>query len=395
MPRLFNYSSYPHIFDAFVANANFEAQLALRLTRRDVRDAVDRLHLYHLVLTPLGEDSVSVTGVNHRIAALRSLEPGAPRPYPAARLTRHTRVVDVRGFFPASCNLTLLREAFPNLDILRMCSSRDPPPSYTPYVPFEAKSLVLFTTPLGGNCNPGPFDPWTSEYQFGPAVLPMGEPRELSKKFNKIVVNMKGMDIPIADMFRYARCPPKHVTEIDIIVPYYRSETSPGSIAHFEEVLLGWDTAELINCPHVKYTLIGLDVVRPGYDVRFVEVLREHFSQHRYENVDYSNEGVSQHTSPPPSLTATERSASAVTGDMKSKVQPDIIDKGKDREEKKGEKRKTHAEMVDSYLSAIRTMTMEEYQQRLGLVQAALHTVEYLDNAVAHGGFDMQAVLQV
>lgn len=398
MPTAFTYGNYPHIFDAFVADTSFEAQLALRLSCKSFKLAVDRLHVHHLVLTPKGSDSVAVRGLQGRIAALRRIKPAAWSKNPKFELTSHTRVVDIRGFIPPTCDLTLLKDAFPNLDTLRMCTSKSTPKSYTPYFPFAAKTLVLFTSPQGGDCNPTPYNPGgygdydSEEEDEEPELFPKGASSKLAEKCTKIVVNMKGMDIPIADMFHCALDPPEHVTAVDIIIPAYNSPTSRGSIDSFSEYIVGMDTAELIGSPHVKYTLVGLDVVSLGYDKKFLNVLRRHVSQWRFGDVDYGK-------SPEPKSVRTvvigddgdlkvtissgedEEPVPEAEGSGEKKDQDNDASKEEPQEPKK---KMTHKEKVDSILSAVETLTMKEYRERLGLAQATLQSVEYLRSPAGH-----------
>lgn len=405
MPTAFTYGNYPHIFDAFVADTSFEAQLALRLSCKSFKLAVDRLHMHHLVLTPKGSNSVAVRGPNGRIAALRRIKPAAWSKNPKLELTSHTRVVDIRGFVPPTCDLTLLKDAFPNLDTLRMCTSKNTPNSYTPYIPFAAKTLVLFTSPEGGDCNPTPYNPGgygdydSEEEDEEPELFPKGASSKLGEKYTKIVVNMKGMDIPIADMFRCALDPPEHVTEVDIIIPAYNSPTSRGSIDSFSEYIVGMDTAELIGSPHVKYTLVGLDVVSPGYDKKFLNVLRRHVSQWRFGDVDY---GKSPEPKPVRTVVIGDDSDLKVTmtsGEDEEPV-PEVEGSGAKKDEdndankeepQEPKKKMTHKEKVDSIFSAVETLTMKEYRQRVGLAQATIQSVEYIDGS--SGANDMDAAL--
>lgn len=396
MPLSFTYSNYPHIFDAFVADTSFETQLALRLSCKSFQQAVDRLHVHHLVLTPHGSNSIDIKGAYRRIPALRRIKPAAWRKEPKLELTSHTRVVDIRGFFPATCNLTLLKDAFPNLDTLRMCTSKSEPKSYTPYVPLAAKTLVLFTSPDGGDCNPAGYDEWDSEEEDEPEFVPKGVSSKLPDKYTKIVVNMNGMDIPIADMFRCALDPPEHVTEVDIIIPVYSSPSARGRIEIFSEHILGMDTAELIGSPHVKYTLVGLDVVKPGYDTKFMTVLRRHVSQWKFGDVDYGKESEPKNIRSvrigedgnlevldlEPAVEAGSSHENQVSDDSKETEKDK--EKGESQPESKPDPKKkmTHKEKVDSILSAVETLTMKEYRQRLGLEQAALQYVEYFRSPV-------------
>lgn len=133
MPAL-SYEAYPTIFDNIVAGVDFATELTLRLCCKSLRDAVDHQQARHVVLTPSGKDNTSVRGIIFRIAALRRLCPKSTSQLPAItrELLQHVRVLDIRGFFPATCNLTQLKDALPNLDTMRLCTRKG---AYTPMFP--------------------------------------------------------------------------------------------------------------------------------------------------------------------------------------------------------------------------------------------------------------------
>lgn len=297
------YEAYPDIVDSVIRLSSFATQLRLRLVSRSYRAAIDRDQLRHIVLTPL-EDGACVRGPAHPVAALAKLGPGSwsqlPE-HPNRALGRHVRILDVRGFFPATTNLALLRDAFPNLALFRITTNEG---AYTPYVALSADTLVLFTSPEGGVCNPQPLDDEMNPEDWDEApVVPDNVP-PMSKQITKIVVNMSGDDYPIADMFRCALDPPPHITDIVVFIPRYVTDTfeyPDGRKGHrmglmgevtCAENLIAMDLAELmIGVPHVKYTVIGVEDI-PWPKWRFRRLVRAHLAGFGYGDVEYGDDKV-------------------------------------------------------------------------------------------------------
>lgn len=322
------------------------------------RGAVDKMLKRHLILFSNG-DKVSIQGVAHRIPGLKSLGPSSP-----IELS-DTRVLDVRGYFPPSVDLTKLQASFPVLDVLRMTNSRGRLKGYTPYVPFSASTVVLFTNPNGFDCNPGPRPAWGGHDRA--AHLPAGVEDVLPQSVSKIVINMNGDDIPVADMWRAIHRPASHVKEVVIVVPRYTSLDDPGALGTFNEPIVGMDVADLIvgaphgfigsvsapaRAPSARFTIVGLEAVPiRNYAQHFRSVLREHLSANRFEDVDYGTSGpaVVHGNDGPVFLPAT------------------------------GQAKIAHDTKVEEILSKVETVTKEEYVARVGEEMALLELVEKLE----------------
>lgn len=315
MPLL-SYEAFPTLFDDIIAEADFATELTLRLCCKSLRDAVDRKQVRHLVLTPSGKDGTAVRGPVHRVAALRRLSPKSVSRLsaPLRELLKHVRVLDIRGFFPATCNLTLLQDALPNLDTVRLCTRNG---SYTPYVPVDADTLVLFTSPHGGDCNPKPYIDKGKEgnimqliesmqdMMFGepraPTAPPGVDPRKLPESVRSIVVNMNGEDYAVAEMYRFVLDPPEHVEEIIIILPHVLKcddEDFFGCLTPmwvdedtFAIKIIAMDLAELmVGVPHVKYYLVGLDEATFRSPEEFLALLRKQLDRYHFSGVEYNDE---------------------------------------------------------------------------------------------------------
>lgn len=358
MAQSLTYDDYPRALDAIVAHLTCDDQLRLRSVCKAFRRAVDKMLKSHLILFSNG-DRVSVQGVAHRIPGLKSLDPGHPIEIPDAR------VLDVRGYFPPSTDLTKLQASFPVVNVLRMTNSRGRLKSYTPYVPFSASTVVLFTNPNGFDCNPGPRPAWGGHDRA--AHLPAGFEDILPESVSKIVVNMNGDDIPVADMWRAIHRPSAQVKDIVIVVPRYGSLDDPGALGTFNEPIVGMDVADLIvgaphgfigsvsapaRAPHARFTIVGLEAVPlRDYAQHFGSVLREHLSANRFEDVDYGTSGpaVVHGNDGPVFLPAS------------------------------GQAKVAHDAKVLEILSKVETVTKEEYVARVGRETALLELVEKLE----------------
>lgn len=367
MPAL-KYEAFPGILDAVIQLSSFETQLRLRLVGKSYRDAVDREQLRHIVLTAHG-DGASVHGPIHPVAALSKLGPGSwsqlPE-HPLRALGQHVRSIDVRGFFPAKTNLALLRDAFPNLTLFRLTTDEG---AYTPYVPFEAATLVVFTSPDGGVPNPAPIDAavdagldWdeSDAEPVGPDPWPT-----FSERITKIIVNMSGDDYPVADMFHFVLDPPAHIKDIVIFIPRYIMDTflfpdgSPGHRAGLMgqttcvENIIAMDLAELmVGVPHVKYTLIGAEDI-PWPKARFRRLVRAHLAGFTYSAVDYGNEKDKLRVE-----------CSIETGrKIVLPKNPKVLAK--------------HMAKVDEILDRLTLLTLDEYIGIHGLERTMLETLEY------------------
>lgn len=368
MPAL-TYEACPDLVDTVIRLSPFETHLRLRLVCKSYRNAVDREQLRHIVLTPYS-DGARVRGATQAVAALNKLGPGSwsqlPE-HPFRALGQLVRAIDVRGFFPAATNLALLRDAFPNLTLFRLTTMDG---AYTPYVPFEAETLVVFTSPDGGVPNPKPYVPGMDDYDDydevdEEPVLPADVPR-MSKRITKIIVNMSGDDYPVADMYRCVLDPPSHIEDIVIFIPRYIMGTfmfPNGSRGHSaglmgqvtcEENIIAMDLAELmVGVPHVRYTLIGAEDI-PWPKWRFRRLVRAHLAGFWYSGVNYGK---------------------------KDKVRVECsVETGRKIVLPKNDKvRAQHMAKVDEVLARLTLLTLDEYIGFHGLQKTMLESLEYND----------------
>lgn len=367
----FWYQSYPALFEAIIAEADYKTALTLRLCCKDLRQAVDRHQARHLVLTPSGKKGASVRGHIRRVAALRRLGPKSlsQQPvHPAKELLQHVRVLDFRGFFPATCDLTLLKDAFPALSTVRLCTRAG---AYTPYVPVGAHTLVVFTSPHGGDCNPEPYmDPRKANVQQllnsfedmldddppEKPILPAGvDPRKLPESVRRIVVNMCGEDYAVAEMYHFVLDPPEHVKEIVIVLPRVENDFGFNFPEFVEEdtfaiKIVAMDLAELmIGVPHVRYTLVGLEEAFRTPE-EFLATLRKQFDRYQFHGVEYDE-----------NLTLCEKS-----------------DGGIDFKRFPRDPAKHEAKIAD-IMARLEIMDFDDYVAEVGEAQATIETVEYED----------------
>ncbi|EJT47792.1 hypothetical protein A1Q1_03253 [Trichosporon asahii var. asahii CBS 2479] len=358
MPLSLAYNDYPQALDSVVAHLSCDDQVRLRLVCKAFLRAVDNILKHHLILFPNGA-KISVQGVAHRIPGLKSLDLSNPGEIPEAH------VLDVRGYFPPSVDLFKLKESFPSLQVLRMTNSRGRLKSYTPYVPVPSRTVVLFTNPNGFECNPTPRAGWGGHDRS--AHLPAGLEDVLPDTVSKVVVNMNGDDIPVADMWRAIHRPAPHVKEVVIVIPRYSSLDDPGALGTFNEPIVGMDVADLIvgaphgfvgsaatapTAPTAKFTIVGLEAVSvPNYAEHFRAVLREHLSANRFEDVDYGASG--------PAVIHGEGGPVFVPATGQAKA--------------------AHDAKVESILHMVDMVTKEGYVKRVGRETALLELVEKLE----------------
>jgi hypothetical protein len=167
-------------------------------------------------------------------------------------------VLDIDGFIPAHLNLALLAHAFPALEVLRMRTGRQG--GYTPYLPFPAPTLVLFTNSQGEPPSPD---------EDEPEVVPRGASCRIPPGTTKLVINMKGNDVRIADLFPATLNPPMSLRELVLVLPAYRPGQMRGYVPGvFMDHIVGMDLSELFMAYYDQecmVTVVGADEIGPGY----------------------------------------------------------------------------------------------------------------------------------
>ncbi|EJT47798.1 hypothetical protein A1Q1_03259 [Trichosporon asahii var. asahii CBS 2479] len=280
--------------------------------------------------------------------------------HPPARLFKHTRILDVRGLFPQQCYLPALRSVFSNISVLRLTTISG---TYSPYVPFGAETLVLFTSPHGPDCeaNPRAFDNLRSAGLTDSSPRPVPQDvdwRTVPGTVKRVVINMGGDDQPAADLWPFIAIPPPHITEMVIIFPrVLRSNIAmvpPFSFGRtfFYPDIVAEDIAETLDGsdPRLRVTLVGFELWRiQGLD--FEKLLRDQLFYSQLQGVEYEKIGFT--------IDFDE--------DGGRKVRPIAKNAA------------AHERMVRQLMSQVEMMTWEEYVESVGAERARIETVEYED----------------
>lgn len=305
MPVHFTYANFPSLWDDIISASDPGAQLVIRSLDRGLRSAIDSRQLRHLILSPDSGNAVSVRGPRHAVAALRRLDPDSVTDAQRA-LCAQTAIIDVRGFFYPTFDLGPLVPLFSGLKVLRMVS--DPEQQVTPYVPFPAETLVLFTNPLGlgpvyehwyfrhpseSSSDEEPGADAEKDYQYevhGRRLAPRGISRhKLPERCTRLVVNMCGDHSPPSSMWPFCENPPPHVKDVTIVVPRYRTLQGEGEMdADCVESVLAVSMQEMLRAPCPNFTIVGVDEVSDDFEAGLRELLRTDATQVVHADVDYS-----------------------------------------------------------------------------------------------------------
>lgn len=212
--------------------------------------------------------------------------------HPGYDFTVYTQVLSIIGLVPGTCNLPLLRHAFPNLLVLRL-SPELPSMNYLPYVPFGARTLVFFSSrPRDRNgdyssrrtsteeaIRPGTYNfvwRWTARHK---KLYPEDYPRSLSPMVERIVLHTWNLHcVPdLASMYSLPRTLSPHLREIVIVVPVYMGlELIPTFFKEWNLAEAARNLAPILNIPHVTYTIVGLEVIKvENHESKFKAALRE------------------------------------------------------------------------------------------------------------------------
>lgn len=212
--------------------------------------------------------------------------------HPGYDFTVCTQVLSIIGLVPGTCNLPLLRHAFPNLLVLRL-SPELPSMNYLPYVPFGARTLVFFSSrPRDKNGDSSSrrtsteeaIRPGTSNFVWRWAarhkkLYPEDYPRSLSPMVERIVLHTWNLHcVPdLASMYSLPRTLSPHLREIVIVVPVYMGlELIPTFFKEWNLAEAARNLAPILNIPHVTYTIVGLEVIKvENHESKFKAALRE------------------------------------------------------------------------------------------------------------------------
>lgn len=301
-----DYNAFPHIIDRVLVYTSWSDLATCRLTCKAVRDEVTRLQGQHIALHRGWDGNLSVRSLwGQRIPGLREgicikidkIKDEVARIKP---FTSHTRVLELEGNVGPADDLTLLADAFPNLDIFRLTTDRGLK-TCDPLFPFPCKTLVIFYSDDQGGLDYDSFDEDEDEddeddgddeidedYEIEghdddddndqnevsdeldeeddlgrrPPALPSGA---FPEGVTKIVVNMRGSDFPVADWFDDISNFPETVKDFVLVYPKYRINVTEGSFSSFYENIVVMDTAELIST-RAQYTLVGAEEAGEDFD---------------------------------------------------------------------------------------------------------------------------------
>lgn len=264
---------YPHIWDEIIACADRSTQHTLRRVNTVLRTLVDRYQVRHVILTPVRLYSARVSRPGGKIAAFA--HPG--QFWADERLVdllAWTRVVDVRGFCPPTLDMPQLAPAFQNLEVVRLGPDTSPrtrnPGSTTPYVPWSARTLVLFAHREGVWANRRHWwwnveiDPETEAWRLEDgkrAAVPRGVNQSLLfRGYERLVLNFNGGHAMFTEIWPFLANLPATVKEVVLVIPRNTSLWDSGTMSALNESAFVTEVAALVRARHVRYTIVGCEV---------------------------------------------------------------------------------------------------------------------------------------
>lgn len=287
-PTALDFQAFPHVADKILHYADWGALRQLGATCKTLRAKVGAMQAEHLILSS-SHLALIVETPNGSIPGLTKISFARPDHMAdeVARIlpiTRATKTVTIEGFVEPSIDLTLIAAAFPNLVNYRITTDQEDG-GFTPYFPFACRNVIIFYND-GDGPNPhsmgdeDDYDEFDDDEDDEPLTVPKGHIPRIPDGVEKIVVNMKGNDIPVADFFNIFDFP-KSVKDFVIVFPLYDA-LSPerGTFVSFVPHILVMDTAELIGTDAV-YTLVGLDEAPQRFNMS--AALRRHLGQCIYK----------------------------------------------------------------------------------------------------------------
>lgn len=373
MAVTFSYANFRNLWDMILAAAEHETQLALRLVCKSLRFKVDCLQARHLVISSEGAKQLLITGPNHHIAHFRDIyhldkEPRFWSFHATRARTRHTRILDIQGYCPPGNDPDLFTYMqFPHLNVLRMTPSvDDDPDNFTPYIPghFEAQTLVLFSNSEG--CAAMDDHWWFDLYAPSdddeelPLVPPVNRSR-IPQSVTKMVLNLRGQNMELHDMYPFVTRLPAHVKDVVISAPAYRSLLNTAGVRnevspHLTKLRL----VDVVLLPiKTKFTLVDFNWLGPSFEKEFLDELRYRYRSFFFKDVDYT-----------------------VDDDMTRVMQRKTRDECIKRSTTVEVTRKpliSLQEQIDKLLSRIEFLSKEAYIERVGAETAALDLLEHLD----------------
>ncbi|EJT47808.1 hypothetical protein A1Q1_03269 [Trichosporon asahii var. asahii CBS 2479] len=288
--------------------------LGMRAVCKDWYSFISPLAYGHLLISPDDVDETAVIVKPLTMAlppALRRIKPDQwVSQHLGYKFTAFTYALSIVGFIPPTCSLPLLREAFPNLELLRMMPDI-PGFTYLPYVPFNSWTLALFPSRSRGSnttntidassrrvvvqqptFRPGHYDiahRWTARRD---RLLPANFRRSLASNIERIVVHSWNLNcLPdLEDMYNLPKSLFKHLREIVFAVPMYHKSgltILPFVHAWSLERAVG-NLARVLTLPQVQFTIVGLEDIKvESCEDQFREALfkalwtRDQAGQHR------------------------------------------------------------------------------------------------------------------
>lgn len=282
--------AFPHILDTMFEYMPWDSFAPLAATCKAIRTRVHAMQAEHLILSqsPDGLELDMVARVGRIIPGFGTIDftDASKVAEEVARIlpvTSLTKTVSVEGFIDANIDLTLIAAAFPNLVNYRITTDAEND-GFTPYFPFPCRNVIIFFN-SGEGANPrrmDDIDPWDDDFDEDdePQEIPKGHRQAIPEGVEKIVVNMKGDDIPVADFFPCIFNFPTSVKDFVIVYPRYSTLSDEGSFVNFTPYILIMDTTELIGTDAI-YTLVGMDEAPINIDMR--AAIRNQFNSYGFK----------------------------------------------------------------------------------------------------------------
>lgn len=277
--KTIDYSAFPHIVNRIICYAPWSALIKTRQTCKALKARVEALLSEKITLQQNYEGSLWVRSPDGCIPGLRAISLNSKtfndQLDHVLAYTKHTTMVELEGLVDAELDLRIAAPAFPNLETYRVVTDRNLR-SFTPYFPFPCKTLVLFYREHGP---PGIIHEVLDDFGLDfddyeePQLFPPGVTSSVPDGVTKIVVNMSGTDIPVADFFNVFKFP-ETVKDFVIVFPKYKVNQRKGVFSTFYTSIVVMDTCELIGTD-ARYVLVGLDEFSSRFDIR--KAIRNHF----------------------------------------------------------------------------------------------------------------------
>lgn len=404
-----DFDEFPTIWDKIISDAEPPALPVLRRVSRQLSFRIDPVHI---VISQGSEHSINVESLWGSLPLLQDLVASLVWDTPIAldrrkkalALASRTRVLELRGLIMIPADLRLLVNAFPNLQMVRICN--DPKTkTFTPYVPVGARTLVLFSNAMPTSARDDGQDAnikhmWRigfkpqiveqREFSTFPRrrqlVAPKDSQRSFPPQYRKVVLNLNGYGTEASSQFHLlGEAISRVVDNIVFVAPRHRSLTRrgcscspPGSEAmrwnaDFVKMIGAMITPQLIatGIRDIRFTFVGFDDVHPELEQRMKHHLLVTFRQSPVWDVNYDLDdeytaALGQET------IELLRSRARKEADRMLRRGHDMMEHGRHR---------SLGQRVMEAESCLEFLSREEYVQRVGEEVGTLELLEYRSEA--------------